>query len=268
MSTAALQPKTGSSLADGTSIGEVLVSGIPNGTLAYNYDANGISTPKPKVNDASFDQDIRIAALYIFIVLGSIGGALVLLWLWFNRRRKSRVNALILHVCMSDLLVIFGACLPQLIWEYSSRHWALGDAVCRILKFLQSFVMMSSNYMLVVLSIDRHQAIRSPLREPFKVSICYFYRLQTKFANVMFLHLSVSHSVHTGGCIQGGLHPGKGLHPGGLHPGGVGQTPQIGYYGIWSTSGWYVSYRNVFLLRDQYSLKTILVAAKLTFLAM
>ena len=26
-----------------------------------------------------------------------------------------------------------------------------------------------------------------------------FYRLQTKFAKVMFLHLSVSHSVHGGG---------------------------------------------------------------------
>ena len=171
MSTATLQPKTGSSLADGSSIEEVSLSGIPNGTLAYKYD--GISTPKPNVNDASFDQDIRIAALYIFIVLGSVGGALVLLWLWFNRRRKSRVNALILQVCLSDLLVIFGACLPQLIWEYSARHWALGDALCRILKFLQSFVMMSSNYMLVVLSIDRHQAIRAPLREPFKVRIAY-----------------------------------------------------------------------------------------------
>ena len=226
MSTAALQPKTGSSLADGSSIGEVFVSGIPNGTLAYNYDSSGISTPKPKVNDASFDQDIRIAALYIFIVLGSIGGALVLLWLWFNRRRKSRVNALILHVCLSDLLVIFGACLPQLIWEYSSRHWALGDAVCRILKFLQSFVMMSSNYMLVVLSIDRHQAIRAPLREPFKVSICHFYRPQTKFAKVMFLHLSASHSVHTGSCIQRGTASRGGSASGGVCiQGGLGQTP-------------------------------------------
>ena len=226
MSTAALQPKTGSSLADGTSIGEVLVSEIPNGTLAYNYDANGISTPKPKVNDASFDQEIRIAALYIFIVLGSIGGALVLLWLWFNRRRKSRVNALILHVCLSDLLVIFGACLPQLIWEYSSRHWALGDAVCRILKFLQSFVMMSSNYMLVVLSIDRHQAIRAPLREPFKVSICYFYRLQTKFANVMFF-TPVCQSF----CSHGWLHPRgtasrEGSASGGVCiQGGLGRPP-------------------------------------------
>lgn len=151
-----------------------------NGT--FNPDA--ASSPKPNVNDASFDKDFRIAALYVFIILGAVGGALVLLWLWFNRRRKSRVNALILHVCISDLLVIFGACLPQLIWEYSERNWILGDAVCRLLKFLQSFVMMASNYMLVVLSIDRHQAIRAPLREPFKVIffviVCHFGVKQRK----------------------------------------------------------------------------------------
>ena len=45
--------------------------------------------------------------------------------------------------------------------------------------------------------------------------ISVYYRLHTKFAKVFFLHLSISHSVHSGG---GGLHQG-GLHLGGLHPG-------------------------------------------------
>ena len=35
-----------------------------------------------------------------------------------------------------------------------------------------------------------------------------YYRPQTKFAKVMFLHLSVSHSVH-----RGGLHRGVGRPP-------------------------------------------------------
>ena len=35
-----------------------------------------------------------------------------------------------------------------------------------------------------------------------------YYRPQTKFAKVMFLHLSVSHSVH-----RGGLHRGLGRPP-------------------------------------------------------
>ena len=49
------------------------------------------------------------------------------------------------------------------------------------------------------------------------------YRPQTKFPKVMFLHLSVSHFIHGGVCIQrgwvcikGGLHPRWDLHPRGV----------------------------------------------------
>ena len=38
--------------------------------------------------------------------------------------------------------------------------------------------------------------------------LCNFYRPQIKFAKVMFLHLSVSHSVHRGVCL--GPYPGNG----------------------------------------------------------
>ena len=72
---------------------------------------------------------------------------------------------------------------------------------------------------------------------------------------------------------QGGLHPGRGLHPGGgglhpgggvciqegglhlggLHPVGVGRpyppTRYMEYYGIRSTSGRYASYWNAFLFK-------------------
>ena len=34
----------------------------------------------------------------------------------------------------------------------------------------------------------------------------YFYRPQTKFAKVMFLHVSFSHSVHRGRAWPGGVH--------------------------------------------------------------
>ena len=46
-----------------------------------------------------------------------------------------------------------------------------------------------------------------------------FYRPQTKFAKVMFLHLSVSHSVHKGEGVPGQVHPpGKYTPPGRFTP--------------------------------------------------
>ena len=64
------------------------------------------------------------------------------------------------------------------------------------------------------------------------------YRPQTKFVKVMFLHLSVSHSVHKGG-VPGQVHPlGRytpqagtpldGYHPPGRYP--HGQVPPPGRY--------------------------------------
>ena len=60
----------------------------------------------------------------------------------------------------------------------------------------------------------------------------HHYRLQTKFAKVMFLHLSVSHSVHWGGsasCIQG-----VGLHPEWSSSGEGGVCIRVGGRGGWA----------------------------------
>ena len=63
----------------------------------------------------------------------------------------------------------------QVVWEHVDRLWLAGDIMCRVLKYAQSFAIMSSVYMLVVLSIDRHQAIRRPLRPPLSVRILVHY---------------------------------------------------------------------------------------------
>ncbi|ELU01967.1 hypothetical protein CAPTEDRAFT_183735 [Capitella teleta] len=121
------------------------------------------------VADADFDKSTRLIMLYVTVLIGMIGGVLVFVWLFYNRRRKSRVNALILHVALGDMLVICWACIFQIIWEHVDRQWMAGEVACRLLKWLQGIALMASNNLLVVLSIDRHQAIRAPLKQPFRV---------------------------------------------------------------------------------------------------
>ena len=131
----------------------------------YNETSN---TTSQNVADALWDKNVRIIVLWIQIVLGFVGGFAVCTWLWMNRKQKSRLNIIMLHVTLSDLLVIV-ATLIQVIWEMLDRWWLAGEAMCRIVKFFQSFSMMASSNMLVMLSVDRHQAIRSPLRNPIEV---------------------------------------------------------------------------------------------------
>ncbi|KAH3841503.1 hypothetical protein DPMN_015860 [Dreissena polymorpha] len=130
------------------------------------------------VNDIALDKTYRLLILYATVCLCIFGSILVILWTILNSRvssnyknkHHSRVNIFILNLIVADVLVILLAVAPQIIWEYSDRQWAAGDFMCRVFKFMQTFSMTASNYMLVVIAIDRHQAVRSPLKESFSVS--------------------------------------------------------------------------------------------------
>lgn len=135
------------------------------------------------VHDIQNHKPTRLAILYSTIILGLVGCALVLLWMACNRKvsprfsHLSRVNAFILNLTFADFLVIAVAVIPQLVWEYVDREWTAGPVICRLVKFLQGFSMMASNYILVVIAIDRHQAIRAPLKESFPVNIFLLFSL-------------------------------------------------------------------------------------------
>ncbi|XP_029634938.1 arg8-vasotocin receptor-like [Octopus sinensis] len=121
------------------------------------------------VHDKAYSKTLRLTCLYIMIIGGIIGGFLLLIWVKMNRRWKSRINILILNLSAADLSVIFFACTPQLVWEYVDREWFAGAFMCKLVKFMQSFSMMASTNMLIVIALDRHQAIRAPLRKPITI---------------------------------------------------------------------------------------------------
>ena len=156
-----------------------IIYNVSRDFLEYNNNTTQNKTQRcaNSVHDIGLDKTTRLLILYLTIVFGIVGGILVLIWMACNRRlsRKvnalSRVNTFILNLTIADLGVILLAVLPQLIWEYKDREWTAGPAMCKIVKFLQTFSITCSNYMVVVIAIDRHQAIRYPLKESIAVSI-------------------------------------------------------------------------------------------------
>ena len=71
------------------------------------------TTQAVHVADADFNKPTRLVVLYVEIVVGTLGGLLVCVWLWENRGRKCRVNIIISHLALADLLVISFACVMQ-----------------------------------------------------------------------------------------------------------------------------------------------------------
>ena len=51
-----------------------------------------------------------------------------------------------------------------MIWEILEREWVAGWLFCKVFKFIQTYALASSNYMLVALAMDRHRAVTAPLK--------------------------------------------------------------------------------------------------------
>uniref|UniRef100_A0A8C8RR82 G-protein coupled receptors family 1 profile domain-containing protein n=1 Tax=Pelusios castaneus TaxID=367368 RepID=A0A8C8RR82_9SAUR len=105
---------------------------------------------------------IEIAVLGIIFMTASVGNFILILVLWRRRRKLSRMYVFMLHLSIADLVVAFFQVLPQLIWDITDVF--IGpDALCRTIKYLQLVGMFASTYMIVVMTVDRYQAVYYPM---------------------------------------------------------------------------------------------------------
>ncbi|KAA8593505.1 oxytocin receptor [Etheostoma spectabile] len=105
---------------------------------------------------------VEIALLSIIFITAGILNFGVLLVLWKRRRQLSRMRVFVFHLCVADLVVTFFQVCPQLMWDITDRF--IGpDLLCRVVKYLQVVGMFASTYMIVVMTIDRYQAICKPM---------------------------------------------------------------------------------------------------------
>ncbi|XP_071542242.1 cardioacceleratory peptide receptor-like [Panulirus ornatus] len=89
--------------------------------------------------------------------------------MWTLRQKwgkRGRMTILTLNLTMADMLVVLVTILGQLMWEVLDMHWYLSNTACKLYKVVSTFAITSSNYMLVAIAIDRHEAVVRPLN-PF-----------------------------------------------------------------------------------------------------
>lgn len=105
---------------------------------------------------------VEIALLSVIFVSASILNAGLLLVLWRQRKQMTRMRVFVFHLCLADLVVAFFQVCPQLMWDITDRFVG-PDLVCRLVKYLQVLGMFSSTYMIVVMTVDRYQAVCNPM---------------------------------------------------------------------------------------------------------
>ncbi|XP_078511657.1 isotocin receptor-like [Lissotriton helveticus] len=105
---------------------------------------------------------VEIAVLGVIFLIAAAGNLILILVLWRRRKKLSRMYVFMLHLSIADLVVAFFQVLPQLIWDITDVF--IGpDVVCRAIKYLQLVGMFASTYMIVVMTVDRFQAVCYPM---------------------------------------------------------------------------------------------------------
>ncbi|XP_055305439.1 adipokinetic hormone/corazonin-related peptide receptor variant I isoform X2 [Sitodiplosis mosellana] len=144
---------------------------MPNTTIVQDHrqltewsKAGGNSTEMPL--DMVFNDGhlLSIVVYSILMVLSSIGNITVLVLLIKRRlKRPSRIDTMLTHLAIADLLVTFIMMPLEIGWAYTVS-WRAGDFMCRLMSFLRTFGLYLSSFVLVCISVDRYFAVIKPMK--------------------------------------------------------------------------------------------------------
>lgn len=106
---------------------------------------------------------LSISVYSSLMVFSAIANITVLVLLVKRRRKNpSRINTMLMHLAIADLLVTF-LMMPLEIGWAATVSWRAGDPMCRIMAFFRTFGLYLSSFILVCISIDRYYAVLKPL---------------------------------------------------------------------------------------------------------
>lgn len=105
--------------------------------------------------------EIYIYSFLFFIsVVGNLSAVTNLLK---RENRRKRMNRLVIHLSLADLMVTFITIPFEVGWRLTVT-WKAGVTGCKVFQFLRVFGLYLSSMVLVCISIDRYYAIVHPLR--------------------------------------------------------------------------------------------------------
>ncbi|CAM1293688.1 Uncharacterised protein g810 [Pycnogonum litorale] len=130
-------------------------------TTSSNALPNSTDLPmEMKFNDSNL---ISIILYAVLLAISGISNTRVLCMLYERRkRRKSKINLMIMHLAIADLLVTLLNMPLEIAWK-ATVSWNGGDFMCRMMSFFRIFGLYLSSNILICISVDRFTAVKYPL---------------------------------------------------------------------------------------------------------
>ncbi|CAG9795885.1 unnamed protein product [Diatraea saccharalis] len=99
---------------------------------------------------------VSITVYSVLMVISATGNLTVLSQLVKRRRagRASRLDVLLMHLAVADLMVTFLMMPLEIAWA-GTVQWLAGDLMCRLMMFTRTFGLYLSSFVLICIAIDR-----------------------------------------------------------------------------------------------------------------
>ncbi|KAH3830575.1 neuropeptide receptor 15-like [Dreissena polymorpha] len=143
---------------------DIISTSFGSGNIYNNWSVN-VSTPSALEEPASREVIVLLSILFIVIgTVGLIGNSLVIIVILLDRKmRQSVTNIFIMNLATADFLIMLVG-VPEIIQFMMNRGWLLGEALCRINRFIVVVSLYVSILSLVSVCIERFVAIVYPLK--------------------------------------------------------------------------------------------------------
>ena len=130
------------------------------------------SAPLCRSLDSTAVKATKTTAYSVFLALALLGNPLVIAVVYRKRRLRTSVNYFIVNMALSDLLIPLFAMPLRIkdIFSDDNRKWlidgTLGTTLCKFMPFTENVSLAVSMLSLLVVAVDRFNAVRFPLNPP------------------------------------------------------------------------------------------------------
>ena len=130
---------------------------VLNGTT-LSYCSSPDNLPAEKIG--------KTFAYCLILIVSLVGNSFIGIIVYKTKTMRKSINFMIVNMAMSDLLFPIFA-LPVILAELYTGSWLiLGEALCKLVYFLQNISTAVSVQSLVLITVDRFGAVVFPLRSP------------------------------------------------------------------------------------------------------